>query len=74
MNIKKGFYRPVSPLHNEESPKGSPFGQVIALLIILTVVMIVLWKVDPNLADVFVNKVPAFSVFLVSARIYGKKQ
>lgn len=72
-NVRKGTYRPVLPRQNFKSPKGSPIGYAIAFLISLTITMVVLWMVDPNLAETFAEKAPEFSVFLIPACMYDKR-
>lgn len=71
--VRKGIYRPVLPGQNFKSPKGTPTGYAIAFLISLALAMVVLWMVDPNLAETFVDKAPEFSVFLVPACMYAKR-
>lgn len=72
--VQKGIYRPALPGQDFKSPKGTPTGYAIAFLISLTLAMVVLWMVDPNLAKTFADKAPEFSVFLVPACMYAKRE
>lgn len=72
--LRNGIYRPALPRQNFKSPKGSQAGYAIAFLISLTITMVVLWMVDPDLAETFAEKAPEFSVFLIPTCMYSKKE